>query len=407
MDGSSVSSRSDNGPSNASTRGWLSVVAVSFGTFALVTSELMPIGLLPKIAAGVSTAAGDVGLTVTIPGLVAAFAAPALLVASRRLDRRWLLWLTSALLIASNLIVASAATLSTLLAGRVLLGMSIGGFWAIGAAVARRLVPPHSIGRATALVFSGVSAGTVIGLPAGTLLGELCGWRFAFTGAATLGGIALAAQLYLLPKLAATDAVGLRQLPAVVRTPRARVALVAVALAIGGQFMAYTFLASFLEQRASISPSIVSAVLLAYGVAGLVGNTIAGELVQRDVRRVLAGAGLLVAATILLLPLIGSHPFIAMALVVIWGGGFGAVPVSLQTLMFVAAPTLQEGSSALFVSTFQLALASGAFLGGLAVNSGSIAAAMLFGGAAVLTMAGAIWIFDQSAASGAPTATFE
>ncbi|MDG0024571.1 MFS transporter [Trinickia sp. Y13] len=159
MDGSSVSSHNDNSPSNASTRGWLSVVAVSFGTFALVTSELMPIGLLPKIAAGVSAAEGNVGLTVTIPGLGAAFAAPALLLASRRLDRRWLLWLTSALLIASDLIVASAATLSTLLAGRVLLGISIGGFWAIGAAVTRRLVPPESIGRATALVFSGVSIG--------------------------------------------------------------------------------------------------------------------------------------------------------------------------------------------------------------------------------------------------------
>ncbi|MGG1947816.1 MFS transporter [Trinickia sp. NRRL B-1857] len=397
MDASPVDSRSENNPSNTSTRGWLSVAAVSFGTFALVTSELMPIGLLPKIAAGVNAAEGNVGLTITIPGLVAAFAAPALLVAAGRLDRRWLLWLTSALLIASNLIVASAATLSTLLAGRVLLGISIGGFWAIGAAVARRLVPPESVGRATALVFSGVSAGTVIGLPAGTLLGELCGWRFAFTGAATLGGIALAAQLYLLPKLAATDTVGLWQLPAVARTAKARVALLAVALAIGGQFMAYTYLASFLERYASISPSMVSAVLLAYGVAGLVGNTIAGELVQGDVRRVLTGAGLLVAATILCLPLIGSHPFIAVALVVIWGGGFGAVPVSLQTAMFMAAPTLQEGSSALFVSTFQLALASGAFLGGLAVNSGSITVAMVLGGAAVLTMAGTVWIFFRSA----------
>jgi predicted MFS family arabinose efflux permease len=145
MDASSVDGRSDNNPSNTSTRGWFSVAAVSFGTFALVTSELMPIGLLPKMAAGVSAAEGNVGLTITIPGLVAAFAAPALLVAARRLDRRWLLWLTSALLIASNLIVASAATLSTLLAGRVLLGMSIGGFWAIGAAVARRLVPPESV----------------------------------------------------------------------------------------------------------------------------------------------------------------------------------------------------------------------------------------------------------------------
>lgn len=396
MEASKVGSGGDTTLCKASTRGWLSVAAVSFGTFALVTSELMPIGLLPKIAAGVRAVEGNVGLTITIPGLVAAFAAPALIVASRRLDRRWLLWLTTTMLIFSNLIVASAARLSTLLAGRVLLGIAIGGFWAIGAAVARRLVPPESAGRATALVFSGISAGTVIGLPAGTLLGELCGWRIAFSGAATLGGIALAAQLCLLPRLAATDAVGLRQLPAVARIPRARVALVAVALVIGGHFMAYTYLASFLEQRAAVSPGVVSAVFLAYGLAGLAGNTIAGELVQRDVRRVLTGAGLLVAATILLLSLVGSRPLIAMALVIIWGFGFGAVPVSLQTLMFMAAPALQEGGSALFVSTFQLALASGAFLGGLAVSSGGITVATLLGGAAVLTMPATIWIFGKS-----------
>jgi predicted MFS family arabinose efflux permease len=135
----------------------VSVLSLSFGTFALVTSELMPIGLLPKISASLGVTDGAAGMTITVPGFVAAFAAPALIGFSKHLDRRILLWITSVMLIVSDLLAASAGNHATLIAGRSLPGVSVGGFWAVGAATATRLVDARLAGRATAVVFAGIS----------------------------------------------------------------------------------------------------------------------------------------------------------------------------------------------------------------------------------------------------------
>jgi predicted MFS family arabinose efflux permease len=378
------------------TREWLSVLSLSFGTFALVTSELMPIGLLPKISASLGIASGAAGMTITIPGLVAAFAAPALIAFSKHLDRRLLLWITSVMLIVSDLLVASAGNTATLLAGRSLLGVSIGGFWAVGAATATRLVDPGLAGRATAVVFVGISAGTVIGLPAGTLLGEWLGWRLAFVGAAGVGGLSLVMQVLLLPRLAPTRVAGLAQFPAFLRVRQARIGLAAAALVITGHFMAYTFVSSFLLQYARVPSGTVSVVLMAYGVAGLIGNSIAGELLQRDVRRTLLGIGLLLAACILLIAESGFAPPVKIALVVIWGLAFGGVPVTLQSWIFKAVPDLGEGGSALFVSTFQLAIAAGSLLGGAILDVAGLRRSMTWGAVAVFAMVAVVAIAGKS-----------
>jgi predicted MFS family arabinose efflux permease len=255
----------------------------------------------------------------------------------------------------------------------------------MAAATATRLVGPRLAGRATAVMFAGISAGTVIGLPAGTLLGEWLGWRLAFVGAAGVGCLGLVMQGLLLPRLAPARIAGLTQFPAFLRVRQARIGLVAAALGITGHFMAYTFVSSFLLQYARVASGTVSVVLMAYGVAGLIGNSIAGELVQRDVRRTLLGIGLLLAACILLIAESGFAPAVKIALVVIWGLAFGGVPVTLQSWIFKAAPDLGEGGSALFVSTFQLAIAAGSLLGGAILDVAGLRRSMTLGAVAILS----------------------
>lgn len=377
-------------------RGWLAVASVSVGTFALVTSELMPIGLLPNIAAETGASEGVVGLMIMIPGLVAAIAAPTLIVASGRIDRRVLVWLMGILLVISNFVMAIGASLPVLLAARVLLGIGVGGFWAIGAAAASRLVASPSVGRATALVFAGISGGTVLGVPTGTLLGSMYGWRVAFIAICGLCCLALLAQVLLLPKLPPANAVGMRQFLAFLRVPQAKVGLAAVVFVVIGQFMAYTYVAALLKQSLTASGAMISGALLAYGTAGLLGNTLAGELIQRDLRKTLVGMGMLLGVTITLLPVLGTTAISAMALTVIWGLAFGGVPVCLQSWMFKAAPEIMEGGGALFVSTFQISLAAGALLGGAVVDAYGVVTSMVVGGMAVLTMAALIWTFGKS-----------
>ena len=245
----------------------------------MVTSEFLPIGLLPSIARDLGTSDGTAGLMVTIPGLVAAISAPALVVSSGTLDRRYLLWVLTTLLVLSNIIVACAGSLPIMLLGRLLLGISVGGFWGFGAALAGRLVAPRSGGRAVTIVFAGISIGTVLGMPAGTLLGHAIGWRLAFIAASGLSAAALAAQVLLLPKLPEARPSQLRHLLAAFSIPQARIGLICVILLILGHFMAYTYITPVLEQLAGAPPAFVSLSLLAYGTAGFIGNLAAGSLV--------------------------------------------------------------------------------------------------------------------------------
>ena len=154
---------------------WLAVGSIAVGTFSMVTTEFLPIGLLTDIATGLDVSDGTAGLMVTIPGVLAAFAGPALIVASGRLDRRTVMIALSALLVASNLLAAIAPNFATMLVARLLLGLCIGGFWTFAPGAATQLVPDMSKARAMSLVLAGVSAATVFGVPAGAFISNFAG----------------------------------------------------------------------------------------------------------------------------------------------------------------------------------------------------------------------------------------
>jgi predicted MFS family arabinose efflux permease len=382
-------------PPLSSTRTWLAVTSIAFGTFVLVTSEFLPVGLLTKIAADLRASDGAVGQMVTIPGLVAAVAAPALVVGAGRLDRRFILWALSLLLVVSNLVVALAPNLFVLLAGRILLGIAVGGFWAISAAIPPRLVPLAHVGRATAVIFAGISVGTVLGVPTGALISDTFGWRAAFFATAAFGIPIFLAQLVFLVPLPPSRAIALRHLPELLRIPRARLGLIATVLVVTGQFGAYTYLGAFLEQVAAIPLRLISALLLAYGLAGIAGNFLGGIAAHRDVRLALTGIALMLGGSIVLLPVFGTSQISAVALTIIWGLAFGAMPISLQTWMFKAAPDVMEGGGALFISTMQIALATGSLLGGAVVDHFGLALDMACAGIAALFAAAVVWRFGH------------
>ena len=145
----------------------LSVVAVAAATFSVVTTEMLPVGLLTSLSSGLHVSDGTAGLTVTLPGLVAALAALLLPVAARRADRRAVLCALMLLLGAVNLLSALAPSFAVLLGARIVVGLCIGGVWAVAASLAVRLVRAESIGRATAVIFSGIAVASVLGVLSG------------------------------------------------------------------------------------------------------------------------------------------------------------------------------------------------------------------------------------------------
>lgn len=369
-------------------RDWLGVVAVMVGIFLLVTAEQLPIGLLSQVAGGLSVTPGVAGLLITVPGVVAAFAAPLLPVAVGRLDRRLMLTGLMALMTLASLAGAVAGSFAVLLATRVLVGVCIGGFWAIAGGLASRLVALAQVPRAMAVIFSGVAGASVLGVPAGTWLGEQTDWRLAF---AALGGLSLAVTLALwglLPRLPARQPVRLASLGGQFASRGVRVGVSATALIVVGHFAAYTFISPILQDIAGIPLASVSGLLLLYGGAGLAGNFLAGTAAGRRPYGTVLVIPLLLAVATLAFPWLGRQAPLAIALLMLWGAVFGSISVSLQTWILKSAPNA-EAATALMAFVFNLAIGVGALAGGQVVDTIGLSGVLLAAGG-LFTLAAAI-----------------
>ncbi|MFH8370530.1 MFS transporter [Streptomyces sp. NPDC018031] len=368
-------------------KGWLAVLAVTLGIFSLMTSELLPVGLLTPVGTALDVPEGTAGLMVTVPGLVAAVSAPLVTVATGRVDRRLVLVLLIGVVGAANLASAFATDFALVLAARVLIGIGVGGFWAIAGGIALRLVPERQVPRATAVIFGGVETASVLGVPTGTLLGDLSGWRVAFAAVGSLGLLAMVCMVFLLPELPPERTLTLADLPRVLRTETAvRTGLTMTFLVITGHFLAYTFVRPVLDGR-GVDDDLTSVLLLVFGAAGICGNFLAGALVRTRMRQTVVGIGATLAVAMALLAVVPDGPVGSAALLVLWGLGYGAVPVTLQTWIMRAAPTAAEAASSLFVTVFNLSIALGALFGGWAVDSLAMTSVLWIGsGLALLTL---------------------
>jgi predicted MFS family arabinose efflux permease len=375
-------------------RRWAAVAAVAVGTFLLVTAEQLPVGLLTSVGADLRVTDGVAGLMVTVPGIVAAVAAPVVPVLVGRLDRRVLLGALMALMTLANALSALAPTYPVLLGSRVLVGIAIGGFWAVAGGLATRLVPGPDVPRATAVIFGGVAAANVLGVPIGTLLGGAAGWRPAFGVLGGLAAVVLVALFAVLPPLVADRPLRPAALLAQLRNPAVATGILVTLLVVTGHFAAYTFVSPVLEDRSGIPVELVGPLLLGFGAAGIVGNFVAGAAVARRLHRTVLGIVLALAAVLALQSLLGTSALGGTALLLLWGLAYGGVSVSLQSWMIAAAPRAVEAATALWVSVFNLAIGLGALVGGVVVDRTALVgvlwlAAALFLLAAVVVRVGA------------------
>nr|WP_202524220.1 MFS transporter [Kitasatospora sp. SID7827] len=369
----------------------MAVSAVALGTFLLVSAEQLPIGLLTSVGSALSVSEGTAGLMVTVPSLVAAFAAPLVPMLVRGLDRRILLIGLMALMTVSNVASALAPNFGVLVASRVVVGVAIGGFWAVASGLAVRLVAPESVPKATAIIFGGVGAANVFGVPLGTLVGDFAGWRVAFASVSALALIALVALLVVLPPLVASQPIRPRLLAEQFRNPGVRIGIIATVFIVFGHFSAYTFVSPALQKLSGIDESYVGPLLFGFGLAGMIGNFVAGSALSRRVHRSVLAIALALAVAMPLFALLGRTTITGIILLIVWGLAYGGVSVGLQTWMIKAAPQAVEAASSLWVAVFNLSIGLGALVGGLIVDALSVQGVLWLGGACALVAALAIW----------------
>ncbi|MBN9888924.1 MFS transporter [Salipiger abyssi] len=378
--------------SGQSDANWPAVFSVSFAMFCLVTAELLPISLLSPMAADLAVSVGAAGQAVTLTAITAAVASPLFILGAGQVDRRPLVLGLVATLALSGVLSATASSLWMLLVARVLLGVALGGTWAMITALALRLVPQDKLARAMSIILTGVSAASVVAPPVGAYLGDIWSWRGTFIVAAILGVIAVAALIATLPKLPPAEAPGLSSFGITLTRGSVLAGLVAIFLVLSGHYAGFTYIRPFFEQVVGLQIHTISLALFLFGAGGVAGSMIGGIWASRSASLAAGGSAIVVmlAAGALML----AATTLAFAATAIWGFAFGAFSVAIATWNAEAAPDHAESVGALQASSFQIAIAIGAGMGGIAVAAYGPAGVLIYtcaaalGGAALILTAG-------------------
>ncbi|UTT61462.1 MFS transporter [Microcella humidisoli] len=373
---------------------WSSLLLLSAGIFVAVTSEFLPIGLLPQLRDELGITEAQVGMLITVfAGTVVVATAP-LTHLTRAVPRKRLLIVLLAIFAVANLVAALAPSYAVLVVARVIGGAAHGVFWAVVSPYAARLVPPERLASAVAIATSGATVATVAGVPLGTLLGSVVGWRASFAVIAGLVVVIAALIVAVLPPVEhrthARDAVVGRPARDATLAP-VLVLCTTVVLVTLGHATFYTYIAAWVIDVAGFEGSAVAGVLLLFGAAGAIGVAVAGVLGDRFPRALLpvllVGVGLSVAG----LAALAAHPFAVIVLIVLWSAFLGGVPVIFQArLLQTASPALLDIAAAWLTVAFNIGIGGGALLGGFVIGAWSLAALPLVTVALLLAAIGLV-----------------
>ncbi|MCG3470561.1 MFS transporter [Xenorhabdus bovienii] len=369
-------------------RPWLAVTAIGLSTFSVVTTEMLPVGLLNPIADTLNSTVGTAGLMISLPALLAALFAPLAVLASGGINRRTILCFLIILLIMANIASATATSMNWLLAARVIVGFCMGGIWAIAGGLAGRLVSPGSVGLATSIIFGGVAAASVFGVPLGAFIGDAFGWRAAFLAMAILAMLVLILLIKSLPSLPVNNSVTIGQFAEVLANRKVLVGLLVTFFLVAGHFMAYTYVRPLLRTVSKFDNSWISPLLFAYGLAGIAGNFLAGSAATKQLRWTLVFIAIGITAAVLLFSPLGGSITGGSLITLLWGVAYGGVSVSLMTWMMIAASKSIEVATSLYIAIFNIGIASGSFLGSQVVDKyGLLTNTILAGVVAILALA--------------------
>jgi DHA1 family inner membrane transport protein len=343
----------------------LAVLAVA--AFGVGTAELVVVGILALVARGEHVSDGRAGIVVTAYALGIALAAPAIVAVTTRVPRRTMLLVALGWFALANLGAAASSSLGLLIIARVLAGSAHGVFIGVASVIAAGLVSEDRRGQAISMVFGGLAVATVIGVPAGTLIGQLAGWRVAFLTVAGIVVVALVASALVVPPVAGAGTSDGRRQARFALAPRVLAVLGVGLVLMGGQFTAFTYLTPFLNHVTGVHGATVSAFLLAYGLAAAAGTLVGGRAADHGASRTLLGANVGILVALALLRLGGSSAALVVVALLVWGfSGFAAIPALQLRVLTLAGPGADLALT-LGASAVNGGIALGSAIGGVAL----------------------------------------
>ncbi|WP_298326951.1 Cmx/CmrA family chloramphenicol efflux MFS transporter [Haloactinopolyspora sp.] len=354
------------------TRVPFAVYVLGLSIFVLGTTEFMIAGLLPTIADDLDVTIPDAGLLISAFAIGMTLGAPVMAVATLRLPRKATLLGALVVFVAGHVVGALAPTYATLMITRVVSAVATGAFWAVAAVVAVRLTPPGLTARALAVLVGGLTVANVLGVPAGTWVGQELGWRAAFWAVAALAGLAAAAIIAIVrvPGDDEASAPRLRNELRAFRTRRMWLALATTAAFQAGVFAAFSYFAPLLTDVSGVSERSVPLVLALFGVGTFIGISIGGRVADRGLfTNIFASLGAL-TAMLVVLAAVSDHPVATVAAIFAVGvAGFSIAP-GLNARIFVVAGDAPTFAAAVNTSAFNVGNTVGPWAGGLVITAG-------------------------------------
>ncbi|WP_433310797.1 MFS transporter [Micromonospora chersina] len=382
------------------------LIALAIGAFGIGLTEFVIMGLLPQVAADFAVSESVAGWLISGYALSVAVGGVALTAAVTRLRRKPVLLGLMVLFIAGNLLSALAGDYATMLAGRIVAALCHGAFFGIGAVVATGLVPPARRAGAVALMFTGLTAANVLGVPFGTLLGQHLGWRATFWAITGIGLVALVGLAVLVPgRGPASDAAptgGLRGELRAFTQAQVWLSLVVTVLGFGGMFGAFTYIAYTLTEVSGFATGTVPWLLVLFGVGLFAGNLAGGRAADVSLPRTLVTVLAVLTVVLVGFALTAASPALTVVSLLLMGAfGFATVPPLQMRIMRYArrAPTLASGAN---IAAFNVGNALGAWLGGLTIDAGLGFTAPIWAGAGLTLVGLAVLLLAERQARRTP-----
>ena len=378
----------------------IALLALTAGAFGIGTTEFVIMGLLLQVSADLHVTIATAGLLISGYAISVAVGAPLLTIASRSLPRKTVLLVLMAIFTLGNLACALAPGYGWLMAARVITALAHGTFFGVGSVVATGLVPRERRASAIAIMFTGLTAATLLGVPAGAWLGVQFGWRSTFWAVTLIGAVAFAVIAVFVPSERASDAdatapVALRDELAVLLRPQVLRGLAMTVLGFAGVFTVFTYIQPLLLRVTGVPESAVSPILLVLGGGLAVGNLLGGKLADRAPMRAVLATLAALAIVFATMHWMIEAPWSAVLFAALLGtAAFATVAPMQMRVLEKASGAGQNLASSLNIAAFNLGNALGAWVGGITVESGPSGLQSLGWVAAAITLAGlaiALW----------------
>jgi len=350
----------------------LALYALAVGAFGIGVTEFVIMGLLLEVSGDLNVSISAAGMLISGYALGVMLGAPIMTVVTARWPRKATLLALMAIFTLGNLACAIAPSYFGLLAARILTAFAHGTFFGVGSVVATQLVAPQQRASAIAIMFTGLTIATVLGVPFGTWLGQLAGWRATFWAVVGIGIFALAVIALLVPKDAGQieDGDWRSDVRALARGPVV-LALLTTVFGFGGMFVVFTYIAPMLTQLTHVSERAVSLVLLVFGGGLVVGNIVGGKLADRYLETTLIGSLLILAAVLGLMTFAVHNSVLMVIFVALLGAAsFATVPPLQMWVLEKSNGAGQSLASSFNIGAFNLGNALGAWLGGTVIDHG-------------------------------------